>query len=40
MRSRLALDLKEVANDNVHEYTLNELVQGSLREDKTTYAFS
>ena len=34
---RLALELKEVAWINV--YTLNEIVQGRLREDKKTYAF-
>ena len=38
MRDRLALDLTEVGcMDNV--YTLNEIVQGRLREDKKTFAF-
>ena len=37
MRDRLALDLTVVAWRFV--YTLNEIVQGRLREDKKTYAF-
>ena len=31
--------LKRSCIDNVHVYTLSELVQGRLREGKTTYAF-
>ena len=35
MRGRLTLELTEIA----WKYTLNEIVQGRLREDKKTYAF-
>ena len=35
---RLALELTEVAWI-INVYTLNEIVQGRLREDKKTYAF-
>ena len=37
MSDKLAFSLKRGCIDNV--YTLNEIVQGKLREDKKTYAF-
>ena len=38
MKGKLALERKRSCIDNV--YTLNEIVQGRLREGKKTYAFS